>query len=118
MTRTALFGAAMAVASVGFILPAAAKDFDGQWAVQLQTLSGSCDATLSTTVGVARGRIDESGLIMTSNGSVDEKGRIALQVAGGGHTFAANGKLAARAGSGTWTSPSKQCSGKWVATRT
>lgn len=117
MKTTALISAAAMAACMGLSGHAAAQDFDGKWAVKLTTISGSCDASLSTTVGVSGGRIADSGLLMTTNGSVDGNGRLAIRVAGGGHTLAASGKLAAQSGSGTWTSPSHQCAGRWVASR-
>lgn len=117
MKTTALVGAAaMAVCSVWFDA-AAAQDFDGKWAVRLTTISGSCDAALSTTVGVSGGRIADAGMFLSTHGSVDDKGHLAIRAAGGGYTLAATGKLAEQSGSGTWTSPSHQCAGRWVASR-
>ena len=117
MKTTALIGAAAAVAFLGLAGPAGAQDFDGKWSVRLTTISGSCDASLSTTVGVSGGRIADAGMFLSTHGSVDNSGHLAIRAAGGGYTLAASGKLAAQGGSGTWTSPSHQCSGRWVASR-
>lgn len=115
MKTLALVGAAVAA----FVsLPALAADgFDGKWSVQMKTESGSCDRAVSATLGVQGGRISESGLLMSANGSVDQSGRVHIRVSGAGHVVAASGKLAASAGSGTWVSSSHGCTGRWVASR-
>lgn len=117
MKTTALIGAAAMAVYSGLPGPALAQDFDGKWAVKLTTISGSCDASLSTTVGVSGGRIADAGMFLSTHGSVDDSGHLAIRAAGGGYTLAASGKLAAQSGSGTWTSPSHQCAGRWVASR-
>ncbi len=117
MKKTALVGAASLAACLLVSVAARADDFDGNWAVHLITESGACDHSVNTTVGVTGGRIMDAGLIVTTNGSVDGHGHVALRVAGAGHIVAASGVLASRGGSGTWNSPSHQCSGHWVASR-
>lgn len=109
-----LFGAATLAA---ISVPALAENFDGKWAVQMKTEKGSCDPAVSTTLGVQGGRIEEAGLIISARGTVDARGQVSVQVSGGGDTMAARGVLARNAGSGTWTSPSRQCSGRWSASR-
>ncbi len=115
MKMTALLSAA---ALAALTLPTLAADsFDGKWAVELRTEKGSCDASRSATLGVQGGRIEEAGLVVSANGTVDARGHVSVSVSGGGDTMAARGVLARSAGSGTWTSPSRGCSGRWSANR-
>ena len=112
---TALFGAAGLAASS---FPAIAADsYDGTWSVELRTEKGSCDASRSARLGVQGGRIEEAGFVVSANGTVDARGRVSVNVSGGGDMLAAKGVLAKSAGSGTWASPSRGCSGRWSASR-
>ena len=84
MKTTALIGAAAMAVYSGLHGSASAQDFDGKWAVKLTTISGSCDASLSTTVGVSGGRIADAGMFLSTHGSVDDSGHLAIRAAGGG----------------------------------
>lgn len=115
MNLTALLSAAAwAAVSVSAV---AAEGFDGTWSVELRTEKGSCDASRSATLGVQSGRIEEAGLVLSAKGTVDARGRVSVNVSGGGDTMTARGSLMKNAGSGTWVSLSGSCSGRWSASR-
>lgn len=97
--------------------PILAQSFTGRYAVTLVTDSGACEAKLSWSVGVVDGRIDESGLFVRTTGKVNAKGQVALRVVKGSETLAASGHLSDQGGNGTWTSPSRDCSGRWQASK-
>jgi hypothetical protein len=90
----------------------------GTYAVTLRTEKGSCDETLSWKVGVRQGRIATGGLFVKMSGAVDKGGGVSLVVRSGRDILTAAGKLLPAGGAGTWTSPSRSCSGRWVASAT
>lgn len=109
-----------AVAAVMCCLAAApvlAQDFNGRYVVTLVTDTGSCKAKINWSVGVVDGRIDERGLFARTTGQVNAKGEVALKVVKGSETLAASGRLSDSGGNGTWTSPSRDCSGRWQAAK-
>ena len=87
----------------------------GTYAVTLRTEKGSCDETVSWKVGVRQGRIASGGLFVKMTGAVDQGGGVSLVVRSGRDVLTAAGKLSTGGGAGTWTSPSRSCSGRWVA---
>jgi hypothetical protein len=106
-----------ALASVSAALPAVAgTNYDGNWSVALQTERGTCQAA-SWSLAVSGGRIEDSGLFVQSAGYIDGRGHVVLRVTHGSDTLAANGRVEGARASGTWQSPTQQCSGRWFATR-
>lgn len=97
--------------------PILAQDYTGRYAVTLVTDTGTCEAKINWSVGVVDGRIDESGLFVRTTGQVNAKGQVALKVVKGSETLAASGHLSHQGGTGTWTSPSRDCSGRWQAAK-
>ena len=95
-------------------LPAAASSYDGKWSVSVVTEQGSCDA-YKWDLGIAGGRIDEHGFIAQASGRVDQRGGVNLVFTRGSDQLAATGVLTGLDGSGRWTLPSRQCSGRWKA---
>ena len=89
--------------------------YDGQWAVQLVTLKGHCDRSLSWDVGVAADRIADNGMMARTTGAVDASGRVRLLVTTGADRVSASGKLKGVSGAGAWSSPTRECSGRWRA---
>lgn len=57
----------------------------------------------------------ERGLLTQVSGQVDERGLLKLTLTAGSDALAATGKLSAATGAGRWSSPTKQCSGRWTA---
>lgn len=95
----------------------AGGSYDGNWAVQLVTEKGDCDRSLSWDVGVAADRIADGGVFVKTSGVVDPHGRVTLTVMQGSDRVSASGKLSGAAGSGAWTSPTRACSGRWLASK-
>lgn len=89
--------------------------YDGRWAVQLVTEKGACDRSLSWDVGVAANRIVDNGMFVQTNGAVDPQGRVTLLLTHGSDRVSASGKLAGASGAGAWSSPTRECSGRWHA---
>ena len=118
MRSISLLASVFTLASACLILPAsAASPYDGTWSVALTTERGSCDAAYSWSVAVTNGRIGDRSSFVKSEGSVNEKGRVTLQLTQGSYVLAAAGAIKGAIGSGTWQSPTSRCSGHWSAVR-
>jgi hypothetical protein len=89
--------------------------YDGKWAVELVTLKGHCDRSLSWDVGVAASRIADSGMMGKTTGAVDAGGRVRLLVTTGAERVSASGMLRGVSGAGAWNWPTRECSGRWRA---
>ncbi len=101
------------------IVPLKAQtDSDGTWAVTLITQSGDCDPLLNTRIRINAGRVNEQGLFSQIQGSVDPAGKVALQVVRGTDQLAARGMVDGHQAKGSWDSASRNCSGRWIASRT
>ena len=106
------------LAAISMILPvSAASRYDGTWSVALTTERGACDAAYTWSVAVTNGRIGDNGPFVQWVGSVNNKGRVILNVIHGSDVVAAAGAIKGATGSGTWQSPTTQCSGRWYAVR-
>ena len=97
--------------------PALAQGVTGRYAVTLLTDTGACDARLSWSVGIVDGQIAETGLFVRASGQVSARGQVALRVVKGAETLSASGHMTDQGGNGTWTSPSRDCSGRWLAAK-
>lgn len=97
--------------------PALAQGLTGRFAVTLLTDTGACEARISWSVGIANGQIAEGGLLARASGQVSPQGQVALRVVKGAETLTASGQMTDQGGSGTWTSPSRDCSGRWLAAK-
>lgn len=118
MRSISLLACASALASACLILPvSAASGYDGTWSVALTTERGNCDPAYTWSIAVTNGRIGDDNLFVQSEGFVNEKGRVILQVTHGSDVLAAAGAIKGVIGSGTWESPTSQCSGRWQAVR-
>ncbi len=94
--------------------PAHAASYDGQWSVVVVTEQGSCDV-YRWDLGVAGGKINERGIVAQANGQVDRRGLVNVTFSRGSDQLAATGTLSGLDGSGRWSLPSRQCSGRWKA---
>jgi hypothetical protein len=96
----------------------AAPKFDGTWSVEVITDSGTCDRAYRWSLGVRNGRVTEMGdNVADASGTIDQRGRVAMRFVRGQDVLTAKGSVAADNGEGNWTSPSRQCSGRWRAER-
>jgi hypothetical protein len=85
--------------------------YDGLWQVTVVTKTGSCDASTTSTVTVADGKISGGPV----SGSVGSGGLVKVSINGA----YANGQLSGNSGSGKWNGASAgvACSGRWEASR-
>jgi hypothetical protein len=91
---------------------------DGTYTVNIVTHQGGCDRSYQWTILVAGGRVSSAGEApMEASGQINSSGGVKLRFQRFGDVADVSGSLAKGAGSGTWTSPTLQCSGSWRATR-
>lgn len=97
--------------------PAVAQSaFDGSWSVQLRTESGPCDPAYRYPITIEGGQVRYAGTAgFDVSGRVDAKGTVNVSVGSGQDRANAAGRLKGAAGTGKWTAPSRECSGRWRA---
>jgi hypothetical protein len=113
LDRIALISAA-AILAGSLAAPAFAQSpYDGNWQVTIVTKTGSCDATASSMLTVADGKITAPGANVS--GTIGREGLVKVSINGA----YANGQLSGNAGSGKWNGASGgiPCSGRWEASR-
>ena len=116
-------GAATALAvGLGWVCltPAQAQQqFNGRWSVEVVTEQGACDRAYRYPVAIENGRIRYAGSEgFNVVGTVTARGAIRSTIAAGQSRAEVTGRLAGRAGSGTWAiSGTRSCSGFWRAER-
>ena len=97
-----------------------AADFDGRWSVLVITEKGPCDPGYRYEVNVANGKVTFVGTeAVGMDGTVTPSGAVQVMVGRGGEHASGSGKLAAKAGSGSWRGGAGQneCAGRWEAER-
>ncbi len=112
----ALFAAAFSSAAV-VSAPALASQHDGTWAVSLVTKAGDCDPSVRSRIEVRQGRVDENLIVARIVGGVNSNGAVSLQVLRGSDSLNARGRISGAVATGSWSSPSKNCSGSWSAVK-
>jgi len=91
---------------------------DGIYAVDVVTRQGSCDRDYRWMIVVSGGRVSSAGdTPMEASGQISRRGSVHLAFERFGQIAKVTGKLARGAGSGTWSSTTRQCAGTWRATR-
>ncbi len=91
---------------------------DGIYTVNIMTRQGSCDRYYQWTILVYGGRVSSAGVTpMEASGQINASGAVRLRFQSFGDVADVTGKLVKGAGSGTWISPTLNCSGSWRATR-
>lgn len=116
----ALIGAVFANAALAEkrVTAARTRANDGIYTVNIMTHRGGCDRYYQWTILVYGGRVSSAGdTPMEASGQINSSGVVRLQFQRFGDVANVTGRLAKGAGSGTWTSPTLQCSGSWRATR-
>jgi hypothetical protein len=94
--------------------------FDGLWRVRIMTEAGPCPG-FRYPVQITDGRLlsaehsGDSGTLIT--GSVDPRGQVRANVRRGVDRGEGRGQLSGNAGSGTWNSETRGCTGTWTAIR-
>lgn len=95
---------------------AQAASFDGRWDVVLATTVGKCDPAIRTGFVVKSGDIGaDSSSALKADGVIQPGGSLWVRFAAGRDVYRGQGKLNASSGSGTWSSGSLYCGGKWTA---
>lgn len=112
----ALFLAASVIAVPAFAVEAPSRH-DGTWSVSLVTKAGNCDPSLSSQIQVREGRVNESMLFAKIIGAVNASGLVNLHVVRGSDSMNASGKISGARATGSWTAPSRNCSGSWTAVK-
>ncbi len=91
---------------------------DGLYAVNIVTSQGSCDRSYQSTFLVSGGRVSSAGdTLVAASGLINPSGAVRLQFLSFGDVATVTGRVVKGVGSGTWTSPTLNCSGSWRATR-
>jgi len=119
-TRGVLVVAALASATALFALrPAeAVPSYDGVWSVVIMTKLGICDTSYRYPIRISKGHVMNAGQAnVTISGKVGKDGSLVVNVSAGDKTATGTGKLAGKAGSGSWSGGNGACSGDWVAER-
>ncbi|MBX9740227.1 MAG: hypothetical protein K2X62_09155 [Beijerinckiaceae bacterium] len=116
LKRAALIcGLATGLLSAG---AAQAAPNDGRWAVTVVTEKGNCEV-YRWEFAVANGRVTPIGdAAARASGMIDPRGRVNVNFTRGSDTLSATGNVSGANGSGRWTSPSRQCNGRWSAEKT
>ena len=90
--------------------------YDGVWSVSIVTKKGDCIASYRYPMRIANGVLGNGGdIALDISGKVSDEGTVRVSVSHGNSRAIGSGKLAAKAGSGSWKTTS--CSGSWTAER-
>jgi hypothetical protein len=119
MVRILLFATFM-TALATTIAPAAQRggaSFDGRWSVEVITDRGTCDRVYRWILGIQGGRVIDVGEIAKPSGGVTANGSVNLRFVRNNDYASAIGHLSGDSGSGSWTSPTLACGGRWRAER-
>ncbi|GJD52388.1 hypothetical protein OPKNFCMD_5153 [Methylobacterium crusticola] len=121
MLKSVVAALSLSAGFVAAVQPGAAEDrsYNGTWSVQLVTESGLCDSRYTVALAIRDGDVrlaatGEGGA--TVSGRIGQDGSVGLNVRRGSASGAAQGRLQANSGSGTWT-VSSLCTGRWTAQR-
>ena len=114
----ALIGAAAASAAHAQSGVTMRQNHDGIYAVNIVTRQGSCDRNYHWMIAVSGGRISSAwDAPMEASGQISPRGIVRLAFQRFGQVATVTGKLARGSGSGTWSSPTMECTGSWHARR-
>jgi hypothetical protein len=112
-----------AAAILGFVAPASAAKFDGNWSMTAVTTRGHC-GVIPIGMAIKGGRIHSTGgsfafYPIRLGGSVSASGSVALKAIAGPRIAHGTGRFNHVRAGGTWsgTGPSGRCSGTWSAER-
>ena len=114
-----LLGIAIAAlpATATFAASPGAGSYDGKWSVEVITDKGTCDRVYRWNLGIQGGRVVDVGEIAKPSGGVSANGGVSMRFARNNDYASATGQLSGDWGSGSWTSPTLACSGRWRAER-
>jgi hypothetical protein len=88
---------------------------DGRWSVVVITEQGACDV-YRWEFDVRRGQISPTrDAVATAAGGISPRGEVKVTFTRGSDTLSAAGAVTGAYGRGRWSSPTRQCSGRWQA---
>lgn len=94
----------------------AAASFDGKWSVQVTAEGGECAAGYTVPIRVSNGQVSYSGPFdAQAKGKVNPNGALRVSFAHRKDVVDVRGSLNDRIGHGSWSSPTKNCEGTWIA---
>jgi hypothetical protein len=103
------------LAAISVATPAAAASYDGEWNVQIASISSACGSGATVSIGINNGQIESTDALMKASGRVADAGNVSVTLTSGMKRAVGSGHLAATSGSGTWRGA--LCSGTWTAQR-
>lgn len=115
--RILLLALATLAANVAFAAPGGMAEYDGKWSVEVITDKGACDRVYRWNLGIQGGRVVDVGEVARPSGGVAANGRVNMRFVRNNDYASATGQLSEGWGSGSWSSPTLACSGRWRAER-
>ena len=115
LRKIAVIAAAILLAGLSVVTPAAAGTFDGEWDVRIASSHAACASGASVSIGINSGQVASNNAMVTATGRVAEAGAINVTLISGMKRATGYGHLSATSGSGTWRGA--LCSGTWTAQR-
>ena len=94
---------------------AQAASFDGRWTVDVTTDVGPCEKSFQGSVTIASGTITDATSASATAGFVEANGTVWARFSRDGQTARAQGHFSGAKGSGTWSSSTSYCGGRWSA---
>jgi hypothetical protein len=114
-----LLGITIAALAASAALAAArgAGSYDGKWSVEVITDKGTCDRVYRWSLAIEGGRVIDVGEVARPSGGVSANGAVNMRFVRNNDYASATGQLDGEWGSGSWSSPTLACSGRWRAER-
>jgi hypothetical protein len=97
--------------------PRGAGSYDGRWSVEVITDQGTCDRVYRWSLGIQDGHVIDVGEVARPSGGVSSSGKVTMRFVRNNDYASATGELSGEWGSGSWSSPTLACSGRWRAER-
>lgn len=108
---------ALVATSEAFAAPHGGGNYDGRWSVEVITDQGTCDRVYRWMLGIQGGRVVDIGEVARPSGGISPNGAVSIQFVRNRDYATATGRLSGDWGSGSWSSPTLACSGRWRAER-
>lgn len=106
--------AALFIAAIFLTTPVSAIARDGAWRIELTTQVGTCEKSIVASFVVQKDDIiANANSPVKADGAVEKNGSMWGRLRSGRDMYRVQGKLGPNAGSGTWSSNTRMCGGKW-----
>jgi hypothetical protein len=105
------------LANAALAAPRSPANYDGRWSVEVITDRGTCDRVYRWMLGIQGGRVVDVGEVARPSGGVSASGVVNMRFVRNNDYASATGQLSGDWGSGSWTSPTLACGGRWRAER-